>query len=693
MPPIFPFTAIVNQDLMRRALVLNAVYPQIGGVLIRGERGTGKSTAARALAALLPEIEVVADCPFSCDPDQPATWCTLCKEQAAAGETLPRARRRTRFVDLPVSATEDRVVGTLDIERAIQKGERHFEPGVLAAANRGVLYVDEVNLLDDHVVDILLDAAAMGINVVEREGISFSHPARFILIGTMNPEEGDLRPQLLDRFALCVDIRSVHDPGARMLIMERNLAFESDPEGFYEEWRPREEALSREIARARQLLPQVRHTRGDLAVIAAMMAEMQVDGHRPDMVILKTARANAAFEGRTRITDRDILLAAELALPHRLRRHPLQLVEATLDNLGERLAEARAQVAKKEPSPAEEVMDEEALREEKKTPVVAEMGEMSSSEEQPPREPVLQNIPRWPSEGQWWEGGKKIPAGESFTPRRLDTPLDRLTRSGTGRRSTTRTDQRRGRYIQARPSPDDPGDLAFDATLRAAAPYQSCRRRPGGPALVVCPEDYHRKVRVRRMANLILFVVDASWSMAVAERMEATKGAVMSLLTDAYQRRDRVGVVVFQKNGARLVLPPTRSVTRAQKALQDVPVGGKTPLSAGLHLAYEVITRELRQHPDLMPLMVLLTDGAGNVSMSDLPPQEEAHRIAELFPQACIRSVVINMEHESFDQGLAQALADHLHAPCYRLEELRAEALLERVRRELDVKEPLAVRG
>ena len=307
----------------------------------------------------------------------------------------------------------------------------------------------------------------------------------------------------------------------------------------------------------------------------------------------------------------------------------------------------------------------------------------ASESQQRPREPVLQTVPQWPSEGQWWEGGKKIPTGELFTPRRLDTPLDRLTRSGTGRRSVTRTDQRRGRYIQARPSPGDPGDLAFDATLRAAAPCQNRRRRPGGPALVVCPEDYHRKVRVRRMANLILFVVDASWSMAVAERMEATKGAVMSLLTDAYQRRDRVGVVVFQKNGARLVLPPTHSVTRAQKALQDVPVGGKTPLSAGLHLAYEVITRELRQHPDLMPLMVLLTDGAGNVSMSDLPPQEEAHRIADLFPQAHIRSVVINMEHESFDQGLAQALADHLQAPCYRLEDLRAEALLERVRQEL----------
>jgi Mg-chelatase subunit ChlI len=348
---IFPFTAIVGQERMRRALVLNAIYPQIGGVLIRGERGTAKSTAARALAALLPEIEVVADCHFSCDPDQPATWCTECRERAEAGEELPHARHRTQFVDLPVSATEDRVVGTLDIERAIQKGERRFEPGVLAAANRGVLYVDEVNLLDDHVVDLLLDAAAMGVNVVERESISFSHPARFILIGTMNPEEGDLRPQLLDRFALCVDMQGIRDPVARMAIMERNLACEADPDGFSEEWAAKEKALSDEIACARRLLPEVRYSQQDLATIATMMSQLGVDGHRADLVVLKAARAHAAFEGRTCLNDRDIVLAAELALPHRLKRHPLQERETALGDLSERVAEARAQIA---PSPAEQ---------------------------------------------------------------------------------------------------------------------------------------------------------------------------------------------------------------------------------------------------------------------------------------------------------------------------------------------------
>lgn len=343
MSSVFPFTAIVGQERLKRALILNAIHPQIGGVLIRGERGTAKSTAARALAMLLPEIETIADCPFSCDPDYPASWCTACCTRSEGGADVPRARRRTRFVDLPVSATEDRVVGTLDIERAIQKGERRFEPGILAAANRGVLYVDEVNLLDDHIVDVLLDAAAMGVNVVEREGISFSHPARFILIGTMNPEEGDLRPQLLDRFALCVEIHGLHDPAARMAVIERNLAFESDPEAFYAEWEPREQALSREIARARALLPEVQHTRADLATIATMMGELQVDGHRADLVVLKAARAHAAFEGRTRLTDRDILMAAELALPHRLKRHPLQEAEGSLGDVAERLAEARAQ--------------------------------------------------------------------------------------------------------------------------------------------------------------------------------------------------------------------------------------------------------------------------------------------------------------------------------------------------------------
>ncbi len=364
MLPIYPFTAIVGQDRMKRALVLNAVDPRIGGVLIRGERGTAKSTAARAMAALLPQIVVFADSPFNDDPNAPNTWSDWVKEQMPADKELVTEKRQIRFVDLPVSATEDRVVGTLDIEKAIQKGERHFEPGVLAAANRGLLYIDEVNLLDDYVVDLLLDSAAMGVNIIEREGISFSHPARFILVGTMNPEEGDLRPQLLDRFALSVEIHGIRDARDRVLIMQRNLAFETNPEEFRQQWLPPEVELSRQIEGARTLIDKVTYSNRDLLSIAALTSSLDVDGHRADLVILKTARAHAAFEGRTAITGRDIALAAELALPHRIKRGPFHQSEITTEELQERIEQLQgASSGEGEPEP---VPKEESHSEKKK---------------------------------------------------------------------------------------------------------------------------------------------------------------------------------------------------------------------------------------------------------------------------------------------------------------------------------------
>ena len=292
-------------------------------------------------------------------------------------------------------------------------------------------------------------------------------------------------------------------------------------------------------------------------------------------------------------------------------------------------------------------------------------------------------LPSTPQQSHWWDGGEQISAGEEFEARRLDTPLDRLTRSSAGRRSQTRTKRKRGRYIKAEPANGDASDLAFDATVRAAAPHQIHRDR-SQLALALRSSDLQRKIRVRRAANLVVFVVDASWSMAVAERMEATKGAIFSLLTDAYQRRDRVGLIVFQKNDATLVLPPTNSVDLARQALTDIPVGGKTPLAAGLTLAYNVINQEKRLHPDVMPLMILLTDGAGNVSMTDQSPQQEAYGVASLFQEQHIRSIVVNMEHVAFDQGLAQQLADRMGAPCYTHAELKAEILYQTVRDQLD---------
>jgi len=368
MRVIYPFTAIVGQKRMRRALILNAIDTRIGGVLIRGERGTGKSTAARALAALLPPVDVVQSCRFGCDPHKPITWCTECRENYTKGEAPPIESHQTPFINLPISATEDRVVGTLDIEKAIQKGERQFEPGVLASANRGLLYIDEVNLLDDHVVDILLDSAAMGMNIVEREGISFSHPARFILVGTMNPEEGDLRPQLLDRFALSVEIRGILERRQRVQIMERNLAYESDPEAFREEWLSKEDELSEQIAQARHLVNNVRYTTRDLLTIADLTSKMQVDGHRADLVILKASRAHAAFEGRDAITPRDIALAAELALPHRVKAGPFRQSEMGVTQLEEQIEQLKGAASQGEPS-EEENSSEESEAAQKKSPL------------------------------------------------------------------------------------------------------------------------------------------------------------------------------------------------------------------------------------------------------------------------------------------------------------------------------------
>ena len=350
----YPFSAIVGQERMKRALILNAINPQIGGVLIRGERGTAKSTAARALAALLPNLEVVGGCRFSCDPTRPDLFCDECRERLAKTGPLPVELRTTPFVDLPVSATEDRVVGTLDIEKAIQRGERHFEPGILAAANRGVLYVDEVNLLDDHVVDLLLDSAAMGVNVVEREGISFQHPARFVLVGSMNPEEGDLRPQLLDRFAHAVDVIGITNAPDRVEVLRRRIYFEQDSDGFIAAYDEAEEGMAARIIAARQRYDLVKYTEKDMYTIAALTASFKVDGHRADIVILRTARAHAAFEGRLQITDRDILVAAELALPHRMKKQPFQDSVLNPDQIQANMRQARAEA-------------EQAVSEEKET--------------------------------------------------------------------------------------------------------------------------------------------------------------------------------------------------------------------------------------------------------------------------------------------------------------------------------------
>jgi len=330
----FPFTAIVGQEQMKLALVLNAINPRLSGVLIRGEKGTAKSTAVRSLAVLLPTLKVVRGCPFHCDPDDAHKVCMRCREKLDQSVELETDERQTLVINLPVNATEDRVVGTLDLEHAIKKGEKKFEPGVLADANRGILYVDEVNLLDDHIVDVLLDSAAMGVNSIEREGVSYTHPAEFILVGTMNPEEGELRPQLLDRFGLCVQIEGISDPQQRVEVVKRWVGFEDDPKAFIEEWKDAEAELRDKIVSARALLPEVRISEDMLNKIAQISIEIGVDGHRADIIMMKTAKTTAALHQRTEATYEDLEESADMALQHRVRRRPFE--EVVLDR--ERIA-------------------------------------------------------------------------------------------------------------------------------------------------------------------------------------------------------------------------------------------------------------------------------------------------------------------------------------------------------------------
>jgi len=354
---IYPFTAIVGQEKMKKALLLNAINPRLGGVLIKGEKGTAKSTAVRALAALLPEIEVVADCAFGCHPSEPSLMCEKCLARYKKGEKLSTSVKRTKVINLPVSATEDRVVGTLDIEHAIKKGEKKFETGVLAEAHRGILYVDEINLLDDHVVDILLDSAAMGTNIVEREGVSFSHPAHFILVGTMNPEEGDLRPQLLDRFGLCVSIEGITDPKARVEIIKKRAAYEDGPVEFINNTKEEQEKLRGQIITAQKKLKEVSISDEMLELIANISLQMGVDGHRADIVMMKTAMTIAAYYGRCEVNEDDVKEAAELVLLHRMRRKPFQEPQMDQDKLDDIMDQQKQQ--KKDNKDQEQQQQEE----------------------------------------------------------------------------------------------------------------------------------------------------------------------------------------------------------------------------------------------------------------------------------------------------------------------------------------------
>ncbi|AGB01939.1 putative cobaltochelatase [Methanoregula formicica] len=639
---IYPFSAIVGQEQMKKALLLNAINPRIGGVLIKGEKGTAKSTAARALARLLPDKQVVDGCTCGCDPSDSKRLCPECWERVS---TLTVKTTRMKVIELPISATEDKVVGSLDIEYALKKGERKFEPGVLAKAHRNILYVDEVNLLNDHIVDVLLDAAAMGMNIIEREGVSYVHPSEFILIGTMNPEEGELRPQLLDRFGLCVDIVGIDDADTRVEVVRRRQAYEQAPGTFIESWQEEEQGLRERIVRAKELLPEVSVSEEMLAMIAQICIDMAVDGHRADIVMLKTAATIAAFNGRKEVTEEDVREAAELVLSHRMRRQPFSDQQMDKEKVEQSIE--KSQQEKKQPEQQQQ-----------------------NPENQKPKE---NTTPDGSTTTQFAEGQPfKVNQKPLATPRRIDS----FKRDGSGRRSVT--ESRDGKYVRSRIPETIGPDIALDATIRAAAPHQKDRKGP--LAVKIESSDLREKVRERKMGNTVLFVVDASGSMGAQQRMTAVKGAILSLLIDAYQKRDRVGLVVFRGKTAEVLLPPTSSVELARKYMQQLPVGGKTPLAHGLSKAFEVLQREKMINRHTIPRLILISDGKANVSRGSGSPLDDANEVAARIKDAGISSLVIDSEKGYIAFGLAQTLSQEMGAKYLKLEDLQADQIADVVK-------------
>jgi magnesium chelatase subunit D len=638
----YPFAALAGQDLMVSTLLALAVDPGLGGVLLVGEKGTAKSTAVRAMAELLPELVAVRRCHYRCAPDRPGDYCPDCQKRARAGSILDTAFVPTPLLTLPLGATEDRVAGGLDLEASTRRGRAVLAPGLLGLANRGFLYVDEVNLLDPHLAHLLLDAVESGRLCVEREGLSLWHPSRAALIGTMNPEEGSLGPQLADRFALTVRVAGETDPAMRAEIVRRRMAFEADPDGFRREWAGETERLAGRVREARRMLNRVSVTDEARALIAEIVREHRPRGHRADLALTKAARARAAWEGLAKAGPKQVAWAADLAIE--FRRRPLRP---------------------------------------KKVEVQAVRGDSQSSDRHYEQRYVIQSRFEEPPESSGHEAGdgplveRLFSANDRFE---IVTPTDRREkgpRASTGRRTARSSAEARGRYYRS--SPHRLGrPLALDATLRAAAPHQNARRGSNGRCFVIKDPDVREKVFRKKTGRLVLFVVDASGSVGSLERMSEAKAAALALLSEAYQKRDRVGLISFHDRKAEVLLPPTGSVEMASRLLEDMPTGGKTPMAAALVDTHKLVRTELARDPGLTPLIVIMTDGRPNVP---LDPAEDAWRevlhLAKLLARdRRLKFLLVDTDRGYYnDYKLTRDLAESLGAPRLTLEDLRAGRL------------------
>ncbi|BCQ01644.1 magnesium chelatase subunit D family protein [Cutibacterium avidum] len=637
----YPFTAIVRQDETKLALLLCAVNPRIGGVVLSGEKGTAKSTVVRGLAELLPSQVM-----------------------------------RT----LALGATEDRLVGGLDLEATLTSGRPVLQPGLLSEVDGGVLYVDEVNLLDDHLVDLVIDACA-GTFRVEREGLTATLASRFVLVGTMNPEEGALRPQLLDRFGLCVEVHGESDPDTRAEIIRRRLDHDADPSGFARRWQDDQERQAAAIGRAQRIVDQIALNRTVTELIGSLCRHNHVAGHRADIVMAEATRAHAALAGRGIATEDDVLAVSEMVLRHRRRDEtpsaPTRPPEPQQQEQSEDQQPNQPDHQSDQPDrdPNDDV--ENRFQNEDAAPPPGSQDDQQRDDHADPDDQTDQT-------NQQPNPGEQVAAvGDPFAIRPLEPGQDRLARRASGRRLRTRSKDRRGRYISARPT-TVPDDLALDATLRAAAVHQRSRRAdPSRPAMAVHvePGDWRTKVRTGRSASCVILVVDASGSMGSRGRMTASKGAILSLLLDAYVKRDRVCLIGFRRDRAEVLVPVTSSVEVAQRGLAELPVGGRTPLAAGLVTACEVVRPLLLKDPGLRPLLVLVTDGRSNVGLDGKPNSratDEALKVAdEIGADRRLSWVVIDTEDpRGIQLSRANDIATALGGPCLRIDDLRADDLV-----------------
>mmetsp|Transcript_3765 Transcript_3765/g.9869 ORF Transcript_3765/g.9869 Transcript_3765/m.9869 type:complete len:716 (+) Transcript_3765:41-2188(+) len=690
----FPFAAIVGQEDLKLCLILCAIDPSIGGVLICGDKGTAKSTAARGLAKLLPPIKVgynpetgTLD-PYNQNPISPKSNSSIdVNDNDKSDETTTAYREiATPFVDLPIGATEDRVLGSIDFSATLKGGGTPvFSPGLLAAANRGILYIDEVNLLPAHLVDVLLDASAMGVNTVQREGLKLAHPARFIMIGTMNSEEGDLRPQLLDRFGLMCDVHAPQDPKVRSMVVRQRMAFERDPDAYREKWKKAEAHISARIQEARDRLPEIQVPDDFHLLISTICVEFRVASLRADITLYKTAVSLASWEGRTRVEKKDIKRATKWVLAHRKHQTPFDSPPSQCDNKNKSQEEDLMDKILDAPPPSRDGESEnsdqnEQQQQQKQSDDIDVPYPQGNSPESNESDTLSQNTSN-DDDGHDDRRMHIFQANNTKQIKQLQLKQHQINgRAGSGKRnSLSNNTSRVGRYARSAPT-DKPVDLALDATLRAAA-VNGLDLETGLP--VVRSENWRKKVRHATTDTLILFVVDASGSMSARQRMESVKGAILALLKDAYQQRDRVGLISFRGPRAEVLLEMTSSVEMAEKKLRRLPTGGRTPLAHALLLARERLQRVLRQDPDQAILLIVLSDGKANVPLPEVATgspwthtEQQAGKLASL----SIPTLFLDTDLGHVRVGRGNELAERLQADYLVLEDLTTDNLVHTIK-------------